>query len=66
MQDRNNRVRDMYSKFYEQYYRPQMKLITKKMGVDYSHFAKWRAGKLDLTDNTLNKVERFLEENLKG
>ena len=56
----------MYSKFHEQYYAPQMKLITKKMGVDYSHFAKWRAGKLDLTDNTLNKVERFLEENLKG
>lgn len=63
--NRNSKLREMYFKFYQQYYEPKMQLVTKAMGVDYSHFAKWKAGKVELSDEILDRIERFLNNNLK-
>lgn len=61
MSNRNSRLREKYLNFFREYYEPNQQLIAKDINVNYSYFMKWRKNKLDMTDETLDKVERFLE-----
>jgi hypothetical protein len=58
---RNEQLRERFSRFLENNYNPQLRVLAKVIGISYQNLASWNAGSLEYGIKTLTKIELFLE-----
>lgn len=59
----NQEIRDRYNRFYEAYYRPNMRLIAEAIMMDHHYLIKFKNNKIDIGEETLQKIDEFLTAN---
>lgn len=67
MMERNERLRKAMRVFQETYFKPRLGLIASHLKMDRSYLTMWVNGHRELSDDMLNRIEKFLKEyNRKG
>ncbi|MGH1873999.1 hypothetical protein [Enterococcus casseliflavus] len=57
----NNELRELFKKWRTDNYYPKVKEVAPVIGLNYEHFTKWLAGKIDYSKKSLFKIMSFLE-----
>ncbi|MEK0238188.1 hypothetical protein WMY98_12110 [Staphylococcus capitis] len=60
--ERNKEVRDRFIKYYTDNYEPKIKLLANAMGLGYMNFQRFVTYKHEYSNDSLYRVEKFLDE----
>ncbi|MBF7025944.1 helix-turn-helix domain-containing protein [Staphylococcus kloosii] len=62
MMERNERLRKEMKAFQETYFKPRLGLIATHLKIDRSYLTMWLNGHREVSDEMLDKIEKFLKE----
>ncbi|MGI2239344.1 helix-turn-helix domain-containing protein [Staphylococcus cohnii] len=62
MMERNERLRKAMRVFLETYFKPRLGLIATHLNIDRSYLTMWLNGHREVSDEMLDKIEKFLKQ----
>lgn len=57
----NEKVRQKLNKWHEDNYKPELKRIASAIGIDNSYFIAFKTGKRTVSNDMLQKINRFID-----
>jgi hypothetical protein len=58
----NQTIRIKFNKFHNKYNEPRLLLIAREIGIDKSYLVNWKNGKLDISTEKLNLIDKFINK----
>ncbi|MCA2504037.1 helix-turn-helix domain-containing protein [Staphylococcus xylosus] len=58
----NQTIRIKFNEYHKQNLEPRLLLVATEIGIDKSYLVNWKNGKVDISSEKLNKIDKFISK----